>query len=67
MSLYKFYLIWTAMKDYAFLGFHRYGISDYLTGGIRGEASENVINLGLSSTLTYPETIGDRQYFIGME
>jgi len=45
-------------KDFAFLGYHRYGMSDYLTGGIRGEASEKVLNLGLSSTILIPKRLG---------
>lgn len=44
--------------DLTFLGFHRYGISDDLTAGIRGESSEEVINLGLSSTLLILKRFG---------
>ncbi len=44
--------------DFAFLGFHRYGISDSLTAGIRAEASKKVLNLGLSSTLAIPWRLG---------
>jgi len=41
-------------NDFAFLGFHRYGISDSLTAGIGAEASRRVLNLGLSSTFSVP-------------
>ena len=45
-------------KDFSFLGFHRYGFSDSLSAGIRGEASEKVINLGISSTFLLPWDLG---------
>lgn len=45
-------------KDFAFLGFHRYGINDSLTAGIRAEASEKVVNLGLTSTYLMPKRLG---------
>lgn len=44
--------------DFAFLGFHRYGINDSLTTGIRAEASRKVLNLGLSSTYAIPWQLG---------
>ena len=45
-------------NDFAFLGFHRYGISDSLTTGIGAEASRRVFNLGLSSTFSVPRQLG---------
>jgi outer membrane usher protein len=45
-------------KYYSFLGFHRYGFSDSLTAGIRGEVSEKVINIGISSTFLLPWDLG---------
>lgn len=36
--------------DAAFLGFHRYGISDGLTAGVRAEADADVMNGGISTT-----------------
>jgi outer membrane usher protein FimD/PapC len=42
----------------AFLGFHRYGISDSLTTGIGAEASRRVFNLGLSSIFSVPQQLG---------
>jgi outer membrane usher protein len=45
-------------RDFAFLGFHRYGVSDSLTAGIRAEASEKVVNLGLSSTYLILRRLG---------
>ncbi len=36
--------------DAAFLGFHRYGISDSLTAGVRAEADADVMNGGISTT-----------------
>src|SRR4030065_1650885 len=45
-------------KDFAFLGFHRYGIDDSLTAGIRAEASEKVLNFGLTSTYLMPTRLG---------
>jgi outer membrane usher protein FimD/PapC len=45
-------------KDFLFLGFHRYGINDSLTTGIRAEASKKVLNLGLSSTYAIPWRLG---------
>jgi len=45
-------------KDFVFLGFHRYGINDSLTAGIRVEASRKVYNLGLSSTFFIPWRLG---------
>ena len=45
-------------KDLSFLGFHRYGINDSLTAGIRAEASKKVLNLGLSSTYAIPWRMG---------
>jgi outer membrane usher protein FimD/PapC len=44
--------------DLAFLGFHRYGISDSLTAGMGAEASRRVLNLGLSSTFSVPWQLG---------
>jgi outer membrane usher protein FimD/PapC len=44
--------------DLAFLGFHRYGISDSLTAGMEAEASTRVFNLGLSSTFSVPWQLG---------
>ncbi len=44
--------------DFAFLGFHRYGINDSLTAGIRAEASRQVLSLGLSSTYAIPWQLG---------
>jgi len=44
--------------DFAFLGFHRYGISDSLTTGMGAEASRRVLNLGLSSTFSVPWQLG---------
>lgn len=35
----------------AILGFHRYGISDNLTLGLRGEAMEDLVNFGPQATL----------------
>jgi len=34
----------------ALLGFHRAGLSDYLTGGLRGEVDERVVNGGVEAT-----------------
>jgi outer membrane usher protein len=45
-------------NDFAFLGFHRYGISDSLTAGIGAEASRRVLNLALSSTFSVPWQLG---------
>ena len=45
-------------RDFAFLGFHRYGINDSLTAGIRAEASEKVVNFGLTSTYLLPLRLG---------
>ena len=45
-------------KDFVFLGFHRYGINDSLTTGIRAEASRKVYNFGLSSTFSIPWRLG---------
>jgi outer membrane usher protein FimD/PapC len=45
-------------NDFAFLGFHRYGISDSLTAGMGAEASRKVYNLGLSSTFSVPWQLG---------
>lgn len=45
-------------KDLVFLGFHRYGISDSLTSGIRAEASGEVQNIGLSSSYLIPGRLG---------
>jgi len=45
-------------NDFAFLGFHRYGMSDSLTAGIGAEASRRVFNLGLSSILSVPRQLG---------
>jgi outer membrane usher protein len=45
-------------KELSFLGFHRYGFSDSLTAGIRGEASEKLLNFGISSTLLLPWDLG---------
>jgi outer membrane usher protein len=45
-------------KDLSFLGFHRYGLSDSLTAGLKAEASGKLINLGVSSTLLIPWRIG---------
>ena len=45
-------------KYFLFSGFHRYGINDSLTGGIRAEASRRVLNLGLSSTWAIPWRLG---------
>jgi outer membrane usher protein len=33
-----------------FLGFHRYGFTDIFTGGVRGEADKDMINLGPTAT-----------------
>jgi len=38
--------------DLAFSGFHRYGISDHFNLGLRGEAGDGVLNLGLESAMT---------------
>ncbi len=45
-------------SDFAFLGFHRYGMSDSLTAGMGAEASRRVYNLGLSSTFSVPRQLG---------
>jgi outer membrane usher protein len=45
-------------KDFSFLGFHRYGMSDSLTAGINAEASKRVLNLGLSSAYLLPGRLG---------
>lgn len=45
-------------KDFLFSGFHRYGMNDSLTAGIRAEASRRVLNLGLSSTCSIPWRLG---------
>jgi outer membrane usher protein FimD/PapC len=45
-------------NDFAFLGFHRYGMSDSLTAGIGAEATRRVFNLGLSSILSVPRQLG---------
>jgi len=45
-------------EDLTFLGYHRYGLTDSLTLGGRGEATENLLNLGLSSTLLLPMRMG---------
>lgn len=45
-------------KDLSFLGFHRYGVSDSLTAGLKAEASRNLLNLGVSSTLLVPGRLG---------
>ena len=45
-------------SDVAFLGFHRYGINDSLTAGIRAEASRKLFNIGLSSTYAVPWQLG---------
>jgi outer membrane usher protein len=42
----------------AFLGFHRYGMNDSLTAGIRGEASGDVVNAGLNATYLLPRNVG---------
>jgi outer membrane usher protein len=42
----------------AFLGFHRYGVNDSLTAGIRGEASDDVVNAGLNATYLLPKNVG---------
>jgi outer membrane usher protein FimD/PapC len=44
--------------DLAFLGLHRYGISDFLTAGMGAEASRRVLNLGLCSTFSVPWQLG---------
>jgi outer membrane usher protein len=36
----------------AFLGFHRVGISDWLTGGLRAELAEDVVNAGPMAAFT---------------
>jgi outer membrane usher protein len=38
--------------DFALLGFHRFGFSNAFTGGVNAEADENVMNMGLSASLT---------------
>jgi outer membrane usher protein FimD/PapC len=45
-------------KDFVFSGFHRYGINDSLTTGIKAEASRRVLNLGISSAYTIPWRLG---------
>lgn len=45
-------------KDFAFLGFHRYGINDSLTAGVRAEVSGEVMNFGLTSTYLLPKQLG---------
>lgn len=45
-------------EDFAVLGFHRYGINDSLTAGIRGEASGDLVNAGLSATYLLPSNAG---------
>ena len=45
-------------EDFAFLGFHRYGINDSLTAGIRGEVSGEMVNAGLNSTYLLPRQLG---------
>ena len=45
-------------NDFAFLGFHRCGISDSLTAGMGVEASRRVFNLGLSSIFSVPWQLG---------
>ena len=45
-------------KDFLFSGFHRYGMNDSLTAGIRAEASRRVLNLGLSTTCSIPWRLG---------
>jgi len=53
-----FGLVSNRYNDFAFLGFHRYGMSDSLTAGIGAEASRRVLNLGLASTLSVPWQMG---------
>jgi outer membrane usher protein FimD/PapC/outer membrane protein OmpA-like peptidoglycan-associated protein len=38
-------------RDLAFSGFHRYGVSDTLNLGLRGEAGGGLLNVGTESTL----------------
>jgi outer membrane usher protein FimD/PapC len=45
-------------KELSFLGFHRYGVSDSLTAGLRAEASGKVLNIGFSSTYLLPWQLG---------
>ncbi len=45
-------------EDLTFIGYHRYGFDDFFTGGMRGEASEKVINLGLTSSILLPMRMG---------
>ncbi len=39
-----------AYRDLTFVGYHRLGISDALTAGVRGEADERTVNVGPSTT-----------------
>lgn len=45
-------------RDLSFLGFHRYGINDFLTTGAKAEASKHLFNFGLTSTLLVPWRLG---------
>jgi len=45
-------------KNFSFLGFHRYGLSNTLTVGMRGEAMKDVVNMGVSATYLIPKQFG---------
>lgn len=45
-------------KRLSFLGFHRYGLTDTLTVGMRGEAMKEVVNVGFSTTYLLPKRFG---------
>ncbi len=45
-------------KNLSFLGFHRYGLSNTLTVGMRGEAMKDVVNMGFSTTYLLPRRFG---------
>ncbi|MGB9628097.1 MAG: fimbria/pilus outer membrane usher protein [Thermodesulfobacteriota bacterium] len=45
-------------KNFSFLGFHRYGLSNTLTVGVRGEATKDVVNMGVSATTLLPKQFG---------
>ena len=54
----EFGVVSNQYRDLAFSGFHRYGFTDALTAGMRGEASKEVFNLGPLSTYLLPGRLG---------
>ncbi len=53
-----FGLVSNRYKNFSFLGFHRYGLTNTLTVGMRGEAMKDVINIGVSTTYLLPGRFG---------